>query len=421
MAQGTPAYEWLWERIPRPHWGKCPKGGRHTATIYQALNRPAQPHRFGEYSFFCTKGCTKNPIIPIVGEEQRLLQIDFMVWRAQDKLTRAAEKALARAQERLADAQAGIPPPVPKPRKRKEPEAPVPPATSARPQITLVAAPSSGTSRSKAKAKAPPQPTQPDPKSKGKGKAKANTPAKTPEPDMRLYQAEDDEYDSDSYEIHDDQRRRVEVIIYTEPDGDPIQQTLNLRAVQHFDFNYFRIAKTVNAVSETDSGLPFNSYVWYCVLQNKWLSVSSPINLQPRGAFLVCRQAALAVDQCPDLLDWVELAIQSVLALAGDFNSSDDEGDDEYTIVSDSDSGAPTSSPSITSSPRTCSSITSSPVAGPSSSAPAASSRSSTVKQSSPLKRKLETSSINDEDDVEEEPLRRSRRRANPSGKDKQI
>lgn len=94
----------------------------------------------------------------------------------------------------------------------------------------------------------------------------------------------------------------------------PIEHELNLRAVSHFDFNAFNIAKVVGAVSESESGLPFTAYEWYCVIQDKWFSVASPINLQPRGKFLVCRKASLADGNCPGILIWVELALRSALA-----------------------------------------------------------------------------------------------------------
>jgi hypothetical protein len=149
--------------------------------------------------------------------------------------------------------------------------------------------------------------------------------------DVELNGTEDDEYDSDTYEITADESKvllcclqyhfndfsghRVQIVVFMDADA-PIQHTVNLRAVSHFDFKFFQIARSIDAVSDSDSGLPYSQYLWYCPLKNKWLPLNSAINLNPRGVFFILRLAALPESQCIGLLDWIEKGLDSVLALA---------------------------------------------------------------------------------------------------------
>ncbi|KAJ7704528.1 hypothetical protein B0H17DRAFT_1126844 [Mycena rosella] len=350
MAQRTASYLWLKRRcsVPRGHWpppAKSCKTGQHHVELYQAVNQPIDLDRFGESSFYCSAGCPSdmwNPLSNLSEEARAAVHDEFVEVRRIDQASKLAARRAARLEEVRLDAV-----PARKPHefflecKKKV-------ANETNETVTA---------KAKGKAKAVPQkPTRTrtasqatvtEPKLKGKANGKAKAKTRTPEPEIQPDVPEDDEYNTDSYEIGNDERRTVEIIAYMEPDTEPIQQIVNLRAVSHFDFNYFHIAKLVNSASDADSGLPFTSYVWFCVLKDEWCPVSSPINLRPRGRFLLCRPRALAITECPGIVQWAEIALGSVLALAGEPEDSEEEG---YIVISDSEPELPPSS-SLASSP----------------------------------------------------------------------
>ncbi|KAJ6550378.1 hypothetical protein DFH09DRAFT_1168744 [Mycena vulgaris] len=355
----TPWMSWLKARVKPPRWPRCPKGGHHSASIYAALNEPVDEDRFGEYTFYCNKGCHKPPINRLSADEKKKLYAEFLAVRKEAMAEQRLERAQARSDAKTA-MEVAAQKPAPRPRKKQ--------TTEVSNAIVSVVSGTVARSKETATPRTPAGETaldQPDSGQfaqgrKGKGKAKAD-----PEPTAQALAVENDEYDSETYEIDDDQRRSLQLIIYTDPEAPAIEHEVNLRAASHFDFTALNIAKAVGAVSESDSGLPFDMYMWYCVIQDKWLSVASPINLQPRGKFLICRKASLADNDCPGIDVWVELAVRSALEQF-EFKDSEDDADGgecevNYELEPDSES-EPGPSSSLPTAPPASSPLKSSPV-----------------------------------------------------------
>ncbi|KAF8205920.1 hypothetical protein K438DRAFT_1756659 [Mycena galopus ATCC 62051] len=171
-------------------------------------------------------------------------------------------------------------------------------------------------------------------KKKGKKRAVAIRVSEDPAEHTLQFQTafEDDEYDTDEYEVQDDERRNVELIAYTDRDQPAIRRSLHLRAVSHLNVKRFPIAKFIRAVSDSDMGpLPVDLYFWYCPLLNQWIALhDSAINFRPRGAILILRKASVPEAHCVDIVERMVEALMSVLALAGDsddgyFTDDDDE------------------------------------------------------------------------------------------------
>ncbi|KAJ7904137.1 hypothetical protein B0H13DRAFT_1881710 [Mycena leptocephala] len=393
------ARRWVLEHTPAPpHFPACtlkPKG-HHSKSLYLAVNHPINEERFAEWSFYCNKTCRKPPVPLDEAERLRLwplFQAAIAQYKAEVAATRKREKAEVTAAKRAEKAEVAAVKKAEKVEvaaaKRKE---------KAEMLLQSLANARQRSLQSQTKGKATGEPVADDHvlagkhnlggylaaanpsadiQSNGKGKAKetANLSAnvrsngkgkakETANPsavlDVELNGTEDDEYNSDMYKITADERRRVQIIVFMDANT-PIQHTVNLRAVSHFNFKFFQIARSINAVSDSDSGLPYSQYLWYCPLKNEWLLLNSAINLNPRRAFFILRLAALPESQCIGLLDWIEKGLDSVLALAPELDSDDSDSDDdnerpqldsrlgedeqnEWVVVSDSESELPTSS-----------------------------------------------------------------------------
>ncbi|KAJ7476288.1 hypothetical protein B0H11DRAFT_2235046 [Mycena galericulata] len=313
----TPATRWLEDNIRIPRWKKC-SSGSHSATIYSASNHPIEEERFGEISFHCTGTCTKASIALSTTRRLRL-RTEFLEWKANHK----EEVAESRRLEKLAESRRLKNLPEPEEDDDEDPEPAVAPAPKRKPSkpkapakpkaaglsishifnVTLNPSPaknaeSVNTTQRKSRAKN----SDDKPARARAAKSKVVTTGKTKAvPELEPDVVEDDQYDTDSYEILADERRRVELIIYTDNNKEAIRHSVNLRAVSHFEFRSLNIAKVVGAVSDSDSGLPYTHYVWYCPLRDQWFPVGQPINLRRRGEYVIFRVGTIPVTECPEI------------------------------------------------------------------------------------------------------------------------
>ncbi|KAJ7862594.1 hypothetical protein B0H14DRAFT_2575264 [Mycena olivaceomarginata] len=316
----TESQIWLKNHIRRPrHWPIiCPSGGSHKYDFHQAQrasrNRPVDVNRFGEATFHCTAQSCFHAPVPFEPPEERQRQ------GPQQSLngSRSIQAIISLFNLALkSDSLAKKTPPKKTVTKNKTP---------ARETTNHRVATAHKAQASKKAINAP------DAKGKGKARADAVT-------EVEMGFVEKDEYDTDEYEIEDDERRDIKIIAFTDTNVAPIQFPLELRAVSHVEVSHFEASNVLD--------LDSNAYMWHCPLLNQWLALDdSPINLRPRGQMLILRNADLLEKECANLVDRMGEVLQSILALAEE--DSDDEEEDPFPFSmddeeEDSDSSFPQS------------------------------------------------------------------------------
>ncbi|KAJ6501317.1 hypothetical protein DFH09DRAFT_1289719 [Mycena vulgaris] len=344
-APATESQIWLKSHIRRPpHWPIiCPSGGSHKYDFHQAQrgsrNRPIDVNRFGEATFYAVLGL----FVRETGSKGRSqAQTEASAFR-QVYLSLISLSNLTVCAEPAALAKKTPPKKIETKKKAHARE-----ATKHR----VATAPKAQASE---KAKAPADAAPIDaaavsPDAKGKGKARADAVAGEiitsvsrfnvhHASEVELGFVEKDEYDTDKYEIEDDERRDIKIIAFTDANVAPIQFPLELRAVSHVEVSHFEASNVLDLGS--------NAYMWHCPLLNQWLALDdSPINLRPRGQMLILRNADLLEKECVDLIDRMEEVLQSVLALA-----EEDSDEEEHPFPFSMDDEADNSDSSLPESP----------------------------------------------------------------------
>ncbi|KAK7013683.1 hypothetical protein R3P38DRAFT_2780598 [Favolaschia claudopus] len=345
---------WLKEHIPRSPWTKnCPHGGTHHISFYQASG-DRDLDRFGDQSFYlqCTANKCFKAVVSLSPARRRELYPEFLQFKRQNRAARAANRAPRKPVKRKkknsddnspsgfiailllgsrSDALNSEPSPARKKQKKKsntdaaaDPVAP----TAA---VPTHSEPSASSAKGKDKARAVPEaacasstPTKGG--NTGHASVVHNPVSATAQVlPVNLQDLEiKDGYDTDTYEIEDDERRRVEFIIFTDGDKAPIRQTVTLRAVSHLNFFELPLAAAVNAPSNP-------RFSWFCPLTQEWNMLrNEPINFHPRGSVFIIRDIALREARCPDLAERMAEAFRSVLDI--------DPEDDEVIEIIDTDS-----------------------------------------------------------------------------------
>ncbi|KAK7063447.1 hypothetical protein R3P38DRAFT_2756377 [Favolaschia claudopus] len=320
---------WLKERIPRTPWPKkCPYGGSHSSTYYQASGKTGDPDRFGDQSYYCTANKCFKAVVSLSPARRNQLYPQFLEFKRQNHAARAANRAPRKPVKRKKkNSDDNSPsdsdtPPEPSPARKKQKK---------KSNADAAAEPSASAAKGKDKARAVPEtacaastPTKGG--NTGHASVVHNPVSATAQVlPVNLQDLEiKDGYDTDTYEIEDDERRRVEFIIFTDGDKAPIRQTVTLRAVSHLNFFELPLAAAVNAPSNP-------RFSWFCPLTQEWNMLrNEPINFHPRGSIFIIRDIAHREARCPDLAERMAEAFRSVL--------DTDPEDDEVIEIIDTDS-----------------------------------------------------------------------------------